>query len=193
MKMEKAPANDQPMIKMKAFHLVVEGRGLSEYWLHLQVPIKARLEDLDYFLRQTWLECCGHMSMFHIENRQYSSAPLEEEEALDMHLPLSKVLQPKTKFHYEYDFGTTTELALKVIAELDIQTPQTSIEILAQNDPPTIPCGICKKPATEICSCCSHSPEGWLCSSCIKQHECGEDMFLPIVNSPRTGQCAYSG
>lgn len=35
--------------------------------------------------------------------------------------------------------------------------------------------------------------EGWLCESCAKNHECDEDMFLPVLNSPRTGVCGYTG
>ena len=35
--------------------------------------------------------------------------------------------------------------------------------------------------------------EGWLCQSCADEHECGEDMLLPVVNSPRTGVCGYAG
>lgn len=26
-----------------------------------------------------------------------------------------------------------------------------------------------------------------------KTHECGEDMLLPVVNSPRVGMCDYTG
>ena len=49
------------------FHLSVEGRYLPEYWMHLEVPAGATLDTLDRFLRDTWLECCGHMSEFEIE------------------------------------------------------------------------------------------------------------------------------
>ncbi len=34
---------------------------------------------------------------------------------------------------------------------------------------------------------------GWLCDSCAEDHKCGEDMLLPVVNSPRTGVCGYTG
>ncbi len=55
--------------KTKLFHIVVEGRYLPQYWMHIEVPAKATLEDLDGFLRDTWLECCGHLSAFTIEGR----------------------------------------------------------------------------------------------------------------------------
>jgi len=33
------------------FHIVVEGRFLPRYWLHLEAAANATLEDLDDFLR----------------------------------------------------------------------------------------------------------------------------------------------
>lgn len=44
-----------------------------------------------------------------------------------------------------------------------------------------------------ICCGCKYSSEAFFCKACGKKHECGEDMILPIVNSPRTGVCAYTG
>jgi len=38
-------------LKTKIFHIVVEGRFLPQYWLHLEAPANATLEDLDDFLR----------------------------------------------------------------------------------------------------------------------------------------------
>jgi len=34
---------------------------------------------------------------------------------------------------------------------------------------------------------------GWLCDECAPKHKCGEDMLLPVVNSPRVGKCGYTG
>jgi hypothetical protein len=57
--------------------------------MHLEIPASEPLETLDYFLRDTWLECCGHLSAFKIGDTEYSSepedfyfgeAPVEEEE-----------------------------------------------------------------------------------------------------------------
>ena len=39
--------------KTKLVHVVVEGRDLPMYWMHLEMPISATLEDLDGFLRDT--------------------------------------------------------------------------------------------------------------------------------------------
>lgn len=39
--------------------------------MHLEADAYATLEDLDAFLRSTWLECCGHMSAFTINKKRY--------------------------------------------------------------------------------------------------------------------------
>ena len=59
--------------KGKIFHLVVEGRGQPEYWIHLAAPAQAKLTHLDSFMRDIWLECCGHLSAFNIGGVSYSS------------------------------------------------------------------------------------------------------------------------
>jgi len=33
----------------------------------------------------------------------------------------------------------------------------------------------------------------YFCNECAKEHEYGEDMSLPVVNSPRCGVCRYKG
>jgi len=175
----------------KVFHLVVEGYGLPEYWMHLEAPASATLRELDSVLRETWLECCGHMSAFTIGERRYSVSPLEEYGEEDMDFPLEEVLRPGMKFYHEYDFGTTTTLALKVVSEKEREIMSRAIQFLARNKAPVIPCGCCGKPATRACCCCTPDITAFVCDECAPQHECGEEMLLPVVNSPRTGMCAY--
>jgi len=177
--------------KTKAFHIVVEGAHLPEYWLHLSVPAGAKLERLDAFLRNIWLECCGHLSAFKIEKTLYSRQPDAEYGEKNMRVELRKALTPGIKFSYDYDFGSTTSLALKVVGE--IENESDSIQLLARNTPPAIPCSKCGKPATQVCVDCAWEEKGWLCGACAPKHKCGEDMLLPVVNSPRVGVCAYSG
>jgi hypothetical protein len=31
------------------------------------------------------------------------------------------------------------------------------------------------------------------CDKCLTKHECGDEMSLPVVNSPRMGVCGYCG
>ena len=177
----------------RAFHLVVEGGWTKNYWLHLGVPVKAPLSKLDDFLRRIWLECCGHMSAFEIAGIRYSRSPMMEEER-GMETPLGEVLDVGTKFRHEYDFGSTTELALKVVGFWSRDKPKGAVQLLARNEPPQFVCVQCKtQPATEVCGSCSQSADAWLCESCAVDHECGEEMLLPVVNSPRVGVCGYTG
>jgi predicted RNA-binding Zn-ribbon protein involved in translation (DUF1610 family) len=111
-----------------------------------------------------------------------------------MDVVLSRVLHVGDSFQHEYDFGSTTYLTLKTASERMGPARGKSIEILAQNEPPSIPCDQCgNAAATRICSECSWSGEGWLCDQCSKKHGCGRDMLLPVVNSPRVGVCGYTG
>jgi len=184
---------NQRLQKTKCFHLVVEGRYLPEYWMHIEVPVNADFEVLDNFLRRTWLECCGHMSMFTIEDKRYSCAPMEDlnEEGFDV--KLCDVLRSGMKFYHEYDFGTTTHLTLKVISEGEGESKSKAVQLLTRNDPPSITCLSCGQPATQLCTKCAWSGEGWLCDKCAADHKCDEDMRLPVVNSPRVGMCGYTG
>ena len=182
--------------KTRAFHLVVEGYRLPMYWMHLEVSAGTTLATLDHFLRDTWLECCGHLSAFTIGGVRYSvDAAIYEWDmgSKNMQVPLDQVLHPGQTCSYEYDFGSTTELTLKVISEQEVPAKKKAIEILARNNLPTVPCDVCGKPATTTCTQCIYEDKGWLCDACAKDHECGEEMLWPMVNSPRAGVCGYTG
>ncbi len=176
------------------FHLQVEGLYLPMYWLHIEIPAKATLEDLDRFLRAIWLECCGHLSSFEISGESFISEPFEPGDR-SMVIALEKVMAPGMKFEYIYDFGTSTELLIKVISARVGRAPsgKVPVRIMARNNPPELKCDVCGKPATGVCCVCSDEDTGRVCEECGKSHECGEDMLLPVVNSPRVGMCDYTG
>ena len=159
--------------------------------MHLDVGGDATLKNLDGFLRGIWLECCGHLSAFTIQGTQYMSDPYYDED-IGMDARMDRVLTPGMKFIHEYDFGTTTELDLKVVSERE-GAMEGDIQLLARNDPPEITCGECGDPATLMCTECSWESKGWLCDKCARKHECGEEMMMPVVNSPRVGVCGYTG
>ena len=67
------------------YHLQVQGRYRREYWHHLEVCGDATLEDLDYYLRTIWLECCGHLSQFKIGGMLYDHpGDFQEFESMDV-------------------------------------------------------------------------------------------------------------
>ena len=185
-----SPTGRRPK-KVHSFHVVVEGRYQREYWMHLEVPAKLQLLELDNFLRDTWLECCWHLSAFTIGNTTYFSETMEEFGDAGMDIALGRLVGPRMQFRHEYDFGTTTELALRIISEGEMA--DQDIRLMARNDAPAFPCRECGSPATKICSECNWEDEGLFCDECAGKHGCEEEMFLPVVNSPRTGLCAYSG
>lgn len=177
----------------RLFLIMVGSRYSSDYWMHLEVPAATKLVVLDQFLRDIWLECCGHMSAFETGSETYFSSGAREMGGRTMNFEIGRVLAPGVKAFYEYDFGTTTALSLTVAAERKGLTGGKSIRVLARNDPPLIVCESCGKPATQVCTQCIYEGEGWLCDEHAQEHECGEEMLLPVVNSPRVGMCAYSG
>jgi hypothetical protein len=111
-----------------------------------------------------------------------------------MDIASEKVLETKIKIAYEYDFGSTTDLVLRVVSVQNMKFQGKEIRLLARNEEPAIMCGECEKTrATQICTECFYGEGGWLCTKCAKKHRCGEEMLLPVVNSPRTGVCGYCG
>ncbi len=197
------PAHDPPQAKRKErlFQIRAEGRYAPEYWLYLEMPAGATLPELDNFLRDIWLECCGHLSAFEIGGVSYE-LDAEEVDSMwaDLFGPsartvemegvrLEDVLQVGQTFHYEYDFGSTTHLTLKVVGEREGPRPKGGVRVLARNYAPDYRCVVCGEPAKWVYT---YEGEAY-CTSHAKQHEDWEEAFLPLVNSPRVGECAYTG
>lgn len=180
--------------KTRTFHILAEGLGMPEYWLIIEAKADTKLKHLDDFLRNIWLECCGHLSAFEINKTMYNVISDSEMGGKTMNIALDKVLAVGTKFHHQYDFGSTTELALKVISEQQGQISGKPVKLLARNNPPELLCQTCGQTATTICSECLWSnQESLFCDKCAKSHPCDSEMFLPVVNSPRVGICGYTG
>lgn len=226
-------ASRRGLRKATLLHLKIEGAHAPEYWVHVEIPADATLVDLDHFLRDTWVECCGHLSQFKIGTTEYQSNLSEDDiytagvraeidrirdflrnldtpdpllaqamsrmeqfpELSDMQVPLSEVLPAGTKFTYEYDFGSTTELTLTMIGERAGKTRRKlDIDVMARNDPPKIMCGVCgARPATVINAWAAWDEASWMCDECAKAGDYDEEGFLPVVNSPRVGVCGYTG
>jgi hypothetical protein len=198
------------------FHLVAEARHAPDYWMHLQAPANCTFDDLDRLLRGIWLECCDHLSAFEFPVkrklprratpldiaamvqelvRQTQRSPSHDNASGDALLgkPLGSRLKPGVVFSHQYDFGTTTELALRVAGEHTAPALPGGLKLLARNEPPAIPCSVCAKPSTQLCLQCAEEGAGGLCDACSSRHDCGEEMLVPLINSPRTGVCGYCG
>jgi hypothetical protein len=182
-----------------ALVMSVADRGApGDYWLHLEVPASAPLRTLDRFLRDLWLECCGHMSMFEIDGRTYPveddllgiATPGIEDGSADV--PVEAVLRPGDEARHLYDMGSTTELQVRCV-DRRAGHEHGEIRLLARNAPPEIACSSCGEPASVICTECSWDGAGDLCQACAGEHSCEDELYLPIVNSPRFGVCGYAG
>ena len=181
--------------KVLIYHIKIS--GYKVYWLHIEIKAAKKLTDLDKFLRNIWCECCGHLSEFKINDESYLyPVPGETNVFSDMFgrpeksmkTPLYKVLSKDDTFRYDYDFGSTTQLEGKVIAVRKGYLKEP-VRILARNDPFEFSCEKCGKSATLLCIDCGE----FYCEKCLPEHECGEDMEMPVVNSPRMGECGYTG
>lgn len=160
------------------------------FWIYFEVNSDSTLKEIDSFLRDLWLECCGHMSLFTINEVNYSSSPQKGDGDKSMNIQLDKVLFVEIPFIHEYDFGTTTTLGMRVVSERRGKIKE--IKLIARNNLPEFKCK-CGKPAKDVCSQCIFDGESFFCKECGKKHECGEEILLPFVNSPRTGMCGYAG
>jgi hypothetical protein len=179
--------------KYKIYHIKIS--EYKWYWLHIEIPAGATLDDLDAFLRGIWLECCGHLSSFTIHGVNYDEQRLTEgysyvkKSSPSMNKRLYSVLNVKDTFSHEYDFGSTTYLEGQVLAVREGDLGKNKIRIMARNNPYVFECDHCGKPAAGTCQEC----EEFVCDQCLASHECGEEMMLDVVNSPRMGVCGYGG
>jgi hypothetical protein len=205
-----------PKATPRWFHLIVEARYLPDYWIHLQASADCTFGDLDGLLRALWLECCDHLSAFEfparrMEHRRFAPGDLVamlkalaretqppfwgDDESGDelMGESLGQRLKQGVVFTHQYDFGTTTDLALRVAGEYPLPALPGALKLLARNEPPAFPCSVCAKPATQICQQCAESGDGDFCDACARKHDCGEETLVHLANSPRVGVCGYCG
>jgi len=183
--------------KTRYMQLNVRTYGSRDYWLHLGVRTDATLGELDHFLRELWLECCGHMSAFSIQKTSYESSSwgfdgfLDESRSMDV--AIGKVLPHKTRGDYTYDFGSSTELCIESKKLYSVPASRRDldrIQVLARNIAPECVCDTCGKPASFL----QWDEDMWDQHHYCNSHQPDEEDFVyPLVNSPRCGVCGYTG
>lgn len=180
------------------FTLTVTGKYDRDYWLIIECKENATLQDVDQFLRDIWLECCGHLSAFDISGESYERFPdtsgFGDMPAKSMKHQLKSVLKKGMSIGYEYDFGSTTDLVIHASDDRVGPWKRDKITLMSRNHPIDYICSECgKKVARSVCTQCIYEGTGYLCEDCEERHECGTDMLLPVSNSPRCGVCGYDG
>ena len=178
--------------------LLYLGSTQKSYWPIIEIREDATLKNVDKFLRDIWLECCGHLSSFEIEGISYESDPEPMggwgHPVKGMSSKLENVIEKGMIFEYEYDFGSTTALTISIFDYRIGPLRRDKLSILSRNNPIEYICDACgEKKATAVCSECMYEDTGFLCDDCQKEHECDEEMLMNICNSPRFGVCGYSG
>lgn len=179
------------------FHLLVQNAYGGDFWLHLEMPGQTTLQELDEYLRAIWLECCGHLSAFEIGGTRYTRKTrgfesFREEKGLGVQV--GRLFRPGMQGSHEYDFGSTTELALEVAGERQGVWQGNPIALMARNASLDLKCSVCGKAAEWLCTDCMYEADDWFyCEEHLREHEHEDEMALPVVNSPRMGVCGYEG
>lgn len=198
--------------KTHYYELVLCGKYNKDYWLIIQIKESATLKDLDQFIRDIWVECCGHLSTFEIYGERYESIPDKNsfwgEPAKSMNYKLQKVLEQGMQMEYEYDYGSTTELIINVQGHYDAPNQKEKITILSRNNSPKYICSVCgKNKATWVNPQGVYGGNPFWCKECFEKYENDEldideedeeydfdmDYITEICNSPRMGVCGYDG
>ena len=152
----------------------------NDYCIYLSIDGTLGLVHIDQFIRDIWVECCGHLSGFRIRGKFYQDH--------SMNTRLNDILDIDEKFEYEYDFGSTTYLNLEVVDIIQVSSSFSQIEIIARNHDIKHECETCGKEAKFF----NYENDKWQCENCIDENN---DMISEIeyCNSPRDGICGYEG
>ncbi|HSY50999.1 MAG TPA: hypothetical protein VLC46_19500 [Thermoanaerobaculia bacterium] len=125
----------------QALQLRIQSRYDKRYWLDVAVSPETTLTELDHFLRNIWLECCGHLSEFSTSGR-----PVR---VLRPSLKVSEAFGRSKSIDYVYDFGSSTQLVIKRGKSVPAQGK--GVTLLTRNEPLEHRCNECDLPAVAIC------------------------------------------
>ena len=191
--------------RCRYFEIAISDKYLKEYWLIIEANENTTLKVLDEFIRDIWVECCDHLSMFICNDVQYESCPDTHrffvKPAKNMNFRLKDVVEVGDTMFYAYDFGSTTQLVIKIHSCRDGEKRNNEIVILSRNNPLKIVCSKCGKNEARFVNpqAYYYDESPFWCEDCLKndnadeEEYCESDFFLPICNSPRMGVCGYEG
>ncbi len=171
-------------------HLSVVDPHDANYRLDLLARPRTTLEDLDAWLREIWLECCGHLSIFRMGETSFTADPDPFWGERSTDVALSR-LPGAADLHYTYDLGSPTDLRIRFLAPVEHADSGPGIVLAARNDPPPIACS-CGADAIAI-----DRYEDWhdpfFCETCLQTEDLDIEGLAPLTNSPRMGVCGYYG
>ena len=177
----------------EVLRLLVRPSWAVKYWLHLEMRADAPLAELDSYLRAIWLECCGHLSQFHLGPREGGVGKISLKRAIGERVGVGDV------FSHIYDFGSPSHSIIEIVdTRIGAPLSEHPIFLMARNNPPRRSCEDCGEEAGFLCLECSDAGDnegaGMLCAAHAAEHP-HEDYGspLPLCNSPRMGVCGYDG
>ncbi len=172
---------------VKNLRLRIVDQYSKKFWLIVEVNNQAALKDLDNLIKDVWVECCGHLSLFGGYGNEIGKRRI-----------IIDILKPGDTIDYIYDFGSSTELIIEALGYSHYQLSNNKkIELVARNYLPPSNCKKCGQQATMICSaCCDEDGITLVCDKCAEKYhneEKEEEHYvLPLANSPRAGVCGYA-
>jgi hypothetical protein len=115
-----------------------------------------------------------------------------------MNVKVERLFSPGISIPYEYDFGSTTSLTIKILDERRGKPlSRHPIFLMARNSMQPVPCMECGQQAKYYCIECLYERADGACQLCEQHaatHECSDyGEPVPLVNSPRVGVCGYDG
>lgn len=165
----------------------------NTYCIYLSIDENLQLQHLDKFIRDVWVECCGHLSAFNINNIKYND---NSNDLYQMNVKLKDVLHVGDKFEYQYDFGSTTYIILEVVEKIEVSKNHSQIEIIARNNENHYECNKCGEKAQYY----QYGTGYYLCEKCAEKLDDDEfekygieELYGDYFNSPRDGVCGYEG
>lgn len=166
----------------KYLRLIITDKYIKNFWLIAEVDKEAKFKDLDKFIRNIWVECCEHLSLF----GDYGST-------IGMNRVIMDTLHTGESIPYIYDFGSSTELVIKAHSFSNFKLEiNKKIELAGRNYLPKSDCMKCGKQAKKLCTYCTAGKKAFFCENCAKSHHKSEDCnIMNLANSPRAGVCGY--
>ncbi|MBU3978524.1 hypothetical protein KJ980_05750 [Patescibacteria group bacterium] len=171
---------------IKNLRLRIISPYIKNFWLMVEVNNQAKVKDLDNLIRDVWVECCDHLSEFGDYGSEVGKGRI-----------IMGTFTPGDSVNYIYDFGSSTELAIKALEYSNFQLSNNKrVELVARNYLPPSNCAMCGKQATQVCTACSGEEMAFACDKCAEKYhneenEKEEHYILPLANSPRSGVCGY--
>ena len=143
------------------------------YALYTLMPKNATLRDIDELLRETWLECCWHLSSFDSGGTRFVSDGFDtslfdyEDPSFDHRAAWA--IPPSTETEYHYDMGDTTYLAVRVEPAPEQAWAWLAMHGIDAGDP------ILRNLIPELCDECGQEashfrPEEDLCTGCLLEN-----------------------